>query len=86
MAMASRTLNVSVDAYDALAARKQERESFTDVILRLAHPTRLVDLAGVLDPKETDALRRDAAESRRRSSTRSDRMDRAYGAAAEARP
>jgi predicted CopG family antitoxin len=33
--MAHKTITISEDAYDALATRKKENESFTDVILRV---------------------------------------------------
>ncbi len=45
--MPAKTVTLTVDAYDALAAAKREGESFSDVVKRLAGPTiRLTDFAG----------------------------------------
>lgn len=74
--MATKTMNVGVDAYHALAALKQPGESFTDVILRIAKPqVRLSSLAGLLSDEEADRMKRDMAESRKRSRERSNIMD-----------
>lgn len=53
--MPSRTLNVTDDAYALLASLKGDRESFTDVILRLAGERSLFEVVGALDE---DAARR----------------------------
>lgn len=56
--MPSRTINVTEEAYDLLAALKEERESFTDVIKRLAGERSLYEIVGVLD--EGQALKLEA--------------------------
>lgn len=68
-------MNVGVAAYDALAARKRQGESFTEVILRLTRPSGLEALVGVLSNEQADAIKADMRESRARSRRRSDRMD-----------
>lgn len=78
MAMATKTLNVTVEAYEALRARKAPKESFTDVILRLARPTSLLDLAGLLTAEEAERMREDMRESRALSMRRNAEMDRRW--------
>jgi len=79
--MATKTMNVGVAAYDALAARKQPGESFTDVILRLTRSSGLEALVGVLSDEEAERMKGDLRESRARSRARRDRMDARLGAA-----
>lgn len=67
-------MNVSVEAYEALSARKRPNESFTQVILRLARPGSLLDLAGILSNEQAQQMIDDLADSRRRSRERSDRQ------------
>lgn len=66
--MPSRTLNVTEEAYDLLAALKAEGESFTDVIRRLAGERSLFDVVGVLDEAQAEriAARIDAGRERAR--------------------
>jgi predicted CopG family antitoxin len=60
----SKSIRLSEDAYERLAAHKREDETFSDVVLRLAGERSILDLAGVLSDAEADALR-DAVEQRR---------------------
>ena len=75
--MPSRTLNVTQEAYDLLAALKDEGESFTDVIKRLAGERSLLDVVGVLDESAAARLEarleaaRDRARRRRAKQLRS---------------
>jgi predicted CopG family antitoxin len=62
----SKSVRLSEDAYERLAAHKHEDETFSDVVLRLAGERSLVDLAGILSDKETDALREAVDERRER--------------------
>lgn len=66
--MPSRTLNVTQEAYDLLAALKGEHESFTDVIKRLAGERSLLEVVGVLDDAQAQKLeaRVEAARERAR--------------------
>lgn len=53
--MGHRTITVSDEAYLALAKLKKERESFTEVILRLSHQTEkgtLLEYIRTLKPNE----------------------------------
>jgi predicted CopG family antitoxin len=60
----SKSIRLSEAAYERLAAHKGEDETFSDVVLRLAGERSLLELAGVLDDEEADALREAVAERR----------------------
>lgn len=60
----SKSIRLSEEAYERLAAHKRADETFSDVVLRLAGERSLLDLAGVLSDEEADALR-EAVEERR---------------------
>lgn len=74
--MPSRTLNVTEEAYALLASLKGERESFTDVIKRLAGERSLFDVVGVLDEGQAERVAarveagRDRARKRRQKQVR----------------
>ena len=68
--MPSRTLNVTDEAYALLAAMKQEGESFTDVIRRLAGERSLFDAVGVLDEAQAERLEARIEAGRERSRKR----------------
>ncbi|QLG61349.1 antitoxin VapB family protein [Halorarum salinum] len=60
----SKSIRLSEEAYDRLAARKREDETFSEVVLRIAGERSLLELAGILDDEEADALA-DAIDERR---------------------
>lgn len=60
----SKSIRLSEEAYERLAAHKEEDETFSDVVLRLAGERSLLDLAGILSDEEADALE-DAIDERR---------------------
>ena len=62
----SKSIRLSEDAYERLAAHKQEDETFSDVVLRLVGERSLLELAGILSDEEADELR-DAVAERRES-------------------
>lgn len=62
----SKRIQLSEDAYERLAARKREDETFSDVVFRLADERSLLELRGVLD-EEADV--RDAVGERRERRT-----------------
>lgn len=66
--MPSRTVNLSPEAYDLLASRKEARESFSDVVKRIAGERSLFELVGVLDEGQARKLqeRIDAGRDRAR--------------------
>jgi predicted CopG family antitoxin len=62
----SKSIRLSEDAYERLAAHKRDDETFSDVVLRLAGERSLLELAGLLDDEEADALRGAVEERRER--------------------
>ncbi|MFC7156563.1 antitoxin VapB family protein [Halomarina halobia] len=62
----SKSIRLSEEAYERLAAHKREDETFSEVIFRLAGERSLLDLAGVLTDERADALE-EAIEERRRA-------------------
>lgn len=75
----SRSIRLSEEAYERLAAHKREDETFSDAVLRLAGERSLLERAGILNDEEADALR-DAVDERRERRTGeletiADRMD-----------
>lgn len=71
--MATRTISLAEDAYEALLAMKRPGESFSDIVRRLTRRRSLADLADVMDRRAADAVagaieagRRDRLARRRR--------------------
>ena len=62
----SKSIRLSEDAYERLAAHKRDDETFSDVVLRLAGERSLLELAGILSDEEAEALRDAVAERRDR--------------------
>ena len=54
--MGFRTVSLSDDAYDRLAAMRLPGESFSDVVRRLTRGRSLTELGGILNRAEADAL------------------------------
>lgn len=77
----SKSIRLSEEAYERLAAHKREGETFSEVVLRLAGERSLLDLAGILSDEDADALRKAVEERRDRRGTAlketADRLDRA---------
>jgi predicted CopG family antitoxin len=64
----ARTVNLAQDAYDLLASRKLDRESFSEAVKRLAGSRSLFEVVGVLDEGQAKKLqdRIDAGRERAR--------------------
>jgi predicted CopG family antitoxin len=70
----SKSIRLSEEAYERLAAHKRDDETFSDVVLRLAGERSLLDIAGILDDEETKTLRNAVEERRGRRNTDLDRV------------
>jgi len=70
--MGTRNISISDEAYARLAGLKGPKESFTDVINRLAGKRSILDLAGVLTLKEAAEVRSKVGEIRAKSRKRLD--------------
>lgn len=60
----SKSIRLSDDAYERLAAHKRSDETFSELILRLAGERSLLEIAGILTDGEADAMA-EAIEERR---------------------
>ncbi|MBX0286663.1 antitoxin VapB family protein [Haloarcula salinisoli] len=62
----SKSIRLSEDAYERLAAHKRDDETFSEVVLRLAGERSLLELAGILSDEEAESLRAAVDERRDR--------------------
>jgi predicted CopG family antitoxin len=72
--MGTKTIRLDDEAYERLASRKHEGESFSDVVKRVAGERSLLELAGILSNEEAETMRETIAARRARSRERSDRI------------
>jgi len=72
--MPTKTVSLDEEAYEQLKARKQEGESFSQVVKRLAGERSWSEVAGILSEDEADALADAIEAGRSRSAERSDRL------------
>ncbi|MBS3816659.1 MAG: antitoxin VapB family protein [Candidatus Thermoplasmatota archaeon] len=70
--MASKTITISKEAYERLKSRKDEKESFTDVINKLTRERSLTEIAGILSEDEADRLEERIKETRNKTRDRID--------------
>lgn len=71
-----RSVRLTAEAYEALARRKRDDESFSDAVERLASERPIADLAGTLSSEDVASIREARSESyeayaRRRNEERS---------------
>jgi predicted CopG family antitoxin len=75
--MATKTISLSEDAYDRLAAAKREGESFSDVVRRLTAGVGLSAFHGALSAETAGQLEARVAERRaQHTDDRQERLDR----------
>ncbi len=72
--MATKTLTITEDAYERLAAHKEGNDSFSDVIVKHFPKHSLLELVGILSHEEANTMRKAIAESRKHSRARMDRI------------
>ncbi len=72
--MATKTISITEEAYERLAARKKEKESFSDVINKLTTKRSLLDFAGLLSETEARDLEKNILDGRKQSRKRADSM------------
>ena len=72
--MATKTLTITEDAYERLAAVKDESESFSEVIVKHFPRHSLMELVGIFPHEEAIKLRKRIEENRKASRERIDRI------------
>ncbi len=72
LCMATKSITITSEAYERLTVFKESNESFSDVINKLTKRDSLLDLVGVLSPKEAEELEASVNESRKRMRKRMD--------------
>ena len=72
--MPTRTISITEEAYERLRLKKEGKESFSDVILKLTKKGDILRFAGILSDKEADDLKRSIKEARERSAARMERI------------
>jgi len=78
--MATKTLTITEDAYERLAAEKEKNESFSDVIVRKFGRHSLLELAGILSNKEAAEMKKHIKERREAMRKRMDETAKRMGA------
>ena len=72
--MATKTISITEEAYERLAARKEGKESFSEVINKLAGNNSWLDLVGVFSKKEAAELKKSREELNKRIQKDLDRV------------
>jgi predicted CopG family antitoxin len=72
--MGTKTIRLDDEAYERIAERKREGESFSDVVKRIAGERSLLELAGVLTDEEAETMRETIDARRERSRERSEEI------------
>ena len=68
--MSTKTISISEEAYNLLKNIKDEKESFTDAIIKVAKKDPLSKLVGVLTKNEATELRRNIRRTREKTEER----------------
>ncbi len=76
--MSTKTITLAEDAYEQLRLLKQDRESFTDVVRRIAAKKPLSSFAGLLSKSEAAGIRKVVFAGRLLSRKRADRLSKVF--------
>jgi len=64
--MSTKSITITNDAYERLAALKGRNESFSEVITKITMKHSLLDLIGLLSKEEANELRKNINDTRER--------------------
>jgi predicted CopG family antitoxin len=68
--MGTKTISITDEAYDVLKSWKEDRDSFSSVILKLGKKQDLLRFAGFFSEKRAKELKESISDSRKRSRDR----------------
>ncbi|MBI2664468.1 antitoxin VapB family protein [Candidatus Woesearchaeota archaeon] len=68
--MGTKTISITDEAYTLLKNAKDDKESFTDVIIKSVKKDPLSKLVGILKPEEAENMRRHIKATRKRMNER----------------
>jgi len=68
--MSTKTISITEEAYNRLASRKEEKESFSDVINKITKKRDILEFAGLLNEEQGKELENAINESRKLSRKR----------------
>ena len=72
--MPTRTISITEEAYQRLKMKKEQNESFTDVINRIAGKRDIMEFAGILSEEEGNKLEAYIKERRKASREHSNKI------------
>lgn len=72
--MGTKTIRLDDEAYERLADRKREDESFSDTVKRIAGERSLLELAGILSDEDAEVMCETVDARRERSRERSEEI------------
>ncbi|MBI4439891.1 antitoxin VapB family protein [Candidatus Woesearchaeota archaeon] len=67
--MATKTITVTNDAYEALKGMKEEKESFSETIIRISGKRSIKEFVGALSSSSADKLKKEVYAVRQRHAT-----------------
>ncbi len=72
--MATKTISITEEAYERLKAKKENNESFTDVINKITGRRSIMEFAGILSDEDAEKIEEHIKGIRQRSRIRSARI------------